>query len=832
MVVTIMSKAYKTKIFLEYLSLGSGLCVVATTEWNNVANKSGLLGLLFLCMILCTLLLLYGLEFRIFHQLKEFNFRNGATAGLWTCIMLPITLIIQIHSYEKLNTLNLQWTWYWTSVCTFGLSLLVISALCCSSKPKKLFRSTANLLICLTLICIGFALIHFVGGIGMTASLFLSASSQLIFFYLIWHLPEFFPWTFSFGEVLFISQCVSSFVSSSVCHVYLHLNSRQLPILTDQIALFIEVSLLGCCLVIILCAALCYYLKSSLVYVIMSFILVGFIFVIPLLSFTLRVDPITWGLSFLVENNKRVSLFGLWLLLLVMSVVFSQSVLSNNRVNKPTTVLRKYFHLMVLGVFIPGIIFDQDFLRISSALLFGIFVLLECLRFFDIPPISGIINNHFKFFLDEKDQGPLILSHIYLLVGSSIPIWLCSSGIHSFSGVISIGIGDAFASIGGKMFGKHRWPESSKTIEGTIISIVTQLISVKILEKTDIFPVFTTYAFTGIIISTSLLEAFTTQIDNLVVPLVFFVLLMSAAVMFASSLKDYSVKVESTSKLKPRLKSASSVSRVQEVFNKSVVLANKKVKARAKSATLPSRYHEKKNRYSQDTSVARTEEKIWPPIIKTHSVTSWKRPDSCTLTAIPYASQPMHYMADFDRSMDYVTKQLGKSNLNKKDDQLIPAFNHEKATKIRYYTYDSDVDSQEDGYELLESTEDLKDEGVERIDLPPSSSRIIPLATYNSLQQKIVRVVHRDSSSYVSCPQCHTHVAIPTASRVFTPFSPRSEIDSKSPPFSPPAARASPQPLWQAAHAIELTVPKMQSSVPSPTLSLPLDKKIYYRSTE
>ena len=62
----------------------------------------------------------------------------------------------------------------------------------------------------------------------------------------------------------------------------------------------------------------------------------------------------------------------------------------------------------------------------------------------------------FQAFKDEKDQGDLVLTNIYLLAGVSLPLWLSAdlsndNPLTLLSGVLSIGIGDAFASIIGKL---------------------------------------------------------------------------------------------------------------------------------------------------------------------------------------------------------------------------------------------------------------------------------------------------------------------------------------------------------------------------------------------
>lgn len=143
--------------------------------------------------------------------------------------------------------------------------------------------------------------------------------------------------------------------------------------------------------------------------------------------------------------------------------------------------------------------------------------------------ISSIIEQIFERFRDEKDQGILTLTHIYLLVGCSSPIWLTfgsklTQPLLLVSGVITVGIGDSFASIGGTYFGKHKWYKSNKSIEGTLSSFVSQMCAYIILnyyfngtnaQLTNV----ELLAYTMISLSSSLYETFTKQIDNLMLPL-------------------------------------------------------------------------------------------------------------------------------------------------------------------------------------------------------------------------------------------------------------------------------------------------------------------------
>ena len=97
-----------------------------------------------------------------------------------------------------------------------------------------------------------------------------------------------------------------------------------------------------------------------------------------------------------------------------------------------------------------------------------------------------------------------------------------------YAGIISIGVGDAAASLVGQRIGKHRWPNSKKTIEGTLGAITFQLIMILILQTLRV-PGSSISGVTMIsVILVSCLEAFSGHIDNLVVSVFAFMLFSTA----------------------------------------------------------------------------------------------------------------------------------------------------------------------------------------------------------------------------------------------------------------------------------------------------------------
>ncbi len=39
-------------------------------------------------------------------------------------------------------------------------------------------------------------------------------------------------------------------------------------------------------------------------------------------------------------------------------------------------------------------------------------------------PVGEILQENLEVFVDNRDSGPVILTHIYLLIGCTLPLWL------------------------------------------------------------------------------------------------------------------------------------------------------------------------------------------------------------------------------------------------------------------------------------------------------------------------------------------------------------------------------------------------------------------------
>lgn len=236
-----------------------------------------------------------------------------------------------------------------------------------------------------------------------------------------------------------------------------------------------------------------------------------------------------------------------------------------NRRQQSNTRTRKIFHFLIVLVYLPSLIYQCSFLFLASGIALAVFIVAETIRVIKLAPFHSILDQAIKSFIDEKDAGLIALTPIYLLVGCSLPLWIhpcpCdltdSAGFEILpllAGVISVGFGDTAASIVGSKFGRIPWPceyigiysggkqvfhasslsfclikiDCAKTIEGTLAGILAQAVVLPFLIYFGFvrYTVHVTVKYLIAITASSLVETFTDQVDNLVLPLVMYSLLL------------------------------------------------------------------------------------------------------------------------------------------------------------------------------------------------------------------------------------------------------------------------------------------------------------------
>ncbi|KAL7544185.1 hypothetical protein ACHAWF_007563 [Thalassiosira exigua] len=266
-----------------------------------------------------------------------------------------------------------------------------------------------------------------------------------------------------------------------------------------------------------------------------------------------------------IGNVSRVAVLGYWagilaLFLPLASVLalwiaagstsdISQStkdVSCTRDMKQRVTLARKYFHFVAILLFTPITFIDSDMMALSYAIAAALLILLE------VTVEAGIVETNvtsswsyiYTIFLDEKDSsaahGGLAVTHIALISGCALPLWVqqlleCTSmssiktlespetlmPLLPFLGVLFLGIGDSAGAIGGIRWGHHSWPGgSSRTFEGSICMLLSMVFTMIACSSHCTFMNSSNciWSFIFMCIIATLIEATTTQIDNLCLP--------------------------------------------------------------------------------------------------------------------------------------------------------------------------------------------------------------------------------------------------------------------------------------------------------------------------
>ncbi|KAL0270688.1 UNVERIFIED_CONTAM: hypothetical protein PYX00_008010 [Menopon gallinae] len=451
--------------------------------------------------------------------------RQKASNGVWVSFLLPLAILI---SHWKFNTRSEFYTF--SAIYSLNLLLNVFHLLYHIYRNESFYVTKKINILCA--IPSSVTIFYYVNSLQLDfrQALCYTVANALIYFEGLPFTLKVFPNSFTFGEANLFIQGLSLFLFSTFTRL-----SRVIlnTVPHDDYNVSTTVLQIGHIGMIILCIVpfIFHNMRNPLsMYMWIGIVIFGFMTFT--LNYLLGSNPILWLWSFFMKT-ERFSILLLWFACFAISgMLFWHRIKVKQRAD---TVLRKYFHVLAGIVFVVGVIFDSTLIYFASGCVFALFILLEVLRVMKIPPLYEFLQNSYKLYADEKDSGIVALTPIYLLVGYSLPIWIHPLKSYSseyylqlLSGVLCIGVGDTCASVVGKAFGKHCWKGTKKTVEGTIASVFGQIIFVLALASLcDV-----SYSSTECskillaVIIPSLVEALTDQIDNIVLPLITYSILM------------------------------------------------------------------------------------------------------------------------------------------------------------------------------------------------------------------------------------------------------------------------------------------------------------------
>ncbi|ODQ63102.1 hypothetical protein NADFUDRAFT_11749, partial [Nadsonia fulvescens var. elongata DSM 6958] len=237
-------------------------------------------------------------------------------------------------------------------------------------------------------------------------------------------------------------------------------------------------------------------------------------------------------------DSKVIPTIMYWIILLALFIPLIHSA----RSYMPLDLRRKSWHFLVVILFLPTLAITPSFSRLALGGAITLFLLMEFIRATTIPPIGKFLHDSLSMYTDARDTcGPIIVSHIFLILGIALPV-LLNGSTPSPAGVICLGLGDSTASLIGRRFGRHKWPNSSKSIEGTLAMVIAMMLGIYLAKSTlnfsltvnlhddvdDILVVNNTYSsldnvglpqILTVTVLTSLLEGIGEINDNIIVPL-------------------------------------------------------------------------------------------------------------------------------------------------------------------------------------------------------------------------------------------------------------------------------------------------------------------------
>ncbi|XP_062082198.1 dolichol kinase EVAN [Humulus lupulus] len=467
-------------------------------------------------------------------EIEEFEHLTMQYWAASACCLGVIILLCMHISYPPSNvhSLILHSTWH----AKFSLSCIVLyTALCCMSLGTISLTGFNTILKLLWMFCHGLAAVK-----------------------LIQHLFNTFPSCASIGEALLVTSGLVLYLGDMLaltiaksCRLLITEDVVRYGSKRSEIGVIIQGMLLGLLLFPVVFRFVLqiweYFLTKAssqsrthneIWRSLLFFFCLGFsmIVIIPAwMEFVqdFHMHPLLWVLQFVFsEPVKRLSLCIYWVLVICVSVVRFYNISKNSKIER--ILLRKYYHLMAVLMFLPALVFQPKFLDLAFGVALGVFMALEIVRIWRLWPLGQLVHQFMTAFTDHRDSDILIVSHFSLLLGCALPIWM-SSGYNDrplvpFAGILSLGIGDTMASMVGHKYGVLRWSKSGKkTIEGTAAGITSVLATCSILLPllASTGYIVTEHWFSLIVAVTvsGLLEAYTTQLDNAFIPLVFYSLL-------------------------------------------------------------------------------------------------------------------------------------------------------------------------------------------------------------------------------------------------------------------------------------------------------------------
>ncbi|EDW48165.1 dolichol kinase [Drosophila sechellia] len=454
-------------------------------------------------------------------SIKAMAPRPNAGPGGWLCLLLPLALTVRLLHHATpacKDQARMQW------LLTVAAGGMALETLCFFIYA---FVKTGILVKCLVSLLPGVAtslsfylLVDTSLTFAIIVGFVMTSAYQQIYIYTL----RGFQRSFTYGEASVFVQGLVLFALSAIHRLGGFFCGGSWPSEEFETLDMIMVSALFCLLVFCVALVLFPSLRKPYRFYLWTLLLLLAVTCMPVT----RPLPLLALVQFLLRDQERLAILVFYMLLVVLTCLTVAWQIGSSA--KANTRVRKIFHLLIVMVYIPGLIFECALLYLATGVALAAFVVLELLRLLKIPPFADRLALAFSTFKDEKDAGELALTPFCLLIGCSMPIWMtpcpCSGDntLALLSGILAVGVGDTAASVVGSKLGRNKWGRSSRSLEGTIAFVVSILMAVWLLAISGLVAMSQAKWFATIFaaLNSALVEAFTDQVDNLVLPLIFY----------------------------------------------------------------------------------------------------------------------------------------------------------------------------------------------------------------------------------------------------------------------------------------------------------------------
>ena len=214
----------------------------------------------------------------------------------------------------------------------------------------------------------------------------------------------------------------------------------------------------------------------------------------------------------------------------VLCITVPLSLSLSRRYKLEGSTSRKLFHVVAVGLFSTGLIVNSNMMVLAFGVALCGMLVLEYLRLI-IPEwyLMKNVDSFYASFVDARDaERDLTLTHIQLLVGCALPVWLScvdTSGakLTPHLGWLSVGVLDGVSAAVGKNLGSHKWPGTNRTVEGSLAGVTSAIglaWLVTMVEMDDSMGIVREASAAAVaLLACGLVEAFTWDVDNVLLPL-------------------------------------------------------------------------------------------------------------------------------------------------------------------------------------------------------------------------------------------------------------------------------------------------------------------------